>query len=245
MGTPKWTLNVVGGGLLCLVGCSPKPEGTVPVSISPDSAPLNIATRESPIDTFDVFMDSLSIGRKGLNRLDMVQCRTSDGQFVRLLLFGRSDGSERLLQEIRFEKEGPSGLNAQVVDFNNDGFNDLTCISATAARGANEVRRLWIYVPEADSLVYMKNSMNYPNLLYNERLDCIDAFLVCGGCSTVFLKIAGDSLKETARVELFEGLTVTRIDRNGKERVILKDTSNHAGYIRYKNYDPLEVYDDY
>ena len=78
---------------------------------------------------------------------------------------------------------------------------------------------------------YLKRMKQYFGLL-------IFAFLVYGGCSTVFLKIQGDRLKEFASVELFDGLTVTEYDKTGKEKIILRDSTNKAGYIRYKNYKP-------
>jgi hypothetical protein len=53
-----------------------------------------------------------------------------------------------------------------LADFNNDGFKDVTYMSAEAARGANEIRRLFMYNREKDQLVYIKNSDQYPNLEY-------------------------------------------------------------------------------
>ena len=137
------------------------------------------------------------------------------------------------------------GFEPNISDFTNDGFNDITFISGTAARGANEIRRLFVYDGQKKELIPIINSEDYPNMLYNKELDCIDAFLVYGGCSTVFLNISGDRLKEFARVDLSDGLTVTVIDKKGKEKIILKDKTNEAGYIRYKRFKPLKAYDTY
>jgi len=82
-------------------------------------------------------------------------------------------------------------------------------------------------------------------MLYNKELNCIDAFLVYGGSSTVFLRISGDSLKEFASVEAMDGVTVKEIDRNGKEKIIFQDTKKKAAYIRFKTYKPLKEYDEY
>jgi hypothetical protein len=79
---------------------------------------------------------------------------------------------------------------------------------------------------------------------YNRELNCVDAFLVYGGSSTVFLNIKDDSLKEFASVRLLDGLTVTTYDEQGKEKIILKDLTKKGGYIRYKNFSPLKEYDD-
>ena len=144
-----------------------------------------------------------------------------------------------------YETTALMGFEANISDFNNDGFNDITFISGTAARGANEVRRLFIFDQQKQELISMVNSQQYPNMVYNKELDCIDAFLVYGGCSTVFLNIEGDSLKPFASVELSDGLTVTTYDKKGKATIIKKDKTNQAGYTRYKNFNPLKEYDNY
>jgi len=82
-------------------------------------------------------------------------------------------------------------------------------------------------------------------MLYIKKLDCIDAFLVYGGCSTIFLNIEGDSLKMFASVEFSDGLTVKTYDKNGNEKIIKEDKTNKAGYIRYQNFNPLIEYDSY
>jgi len=118
-------------------------------------------------------------------------------------------------------------------DFNNDGLNDLTFISGTAARGANEIRTLLIYEKKSDELLHIKNSADYPNLAYNSRLDCIDAWSFYGGTATVFLRLKGDMLEEFASVEDFPpNRTVTVRDRNGREKVIRRDKiADNAHFI--------------
>ncbi|MBL7704216.1 MAG: hypothetical protein JNM21_01600 [Taibaiella sp.] len=137
-------------------------------------------------------------------------------------------------------------LKPHIADFNNDSFMDITFISATAARGSNEVRRLFIYDAEEKKLVSIVNSENYPNMRYNKELDCIDAFLVYGGTSTVFTRIEGDSLKEFASVHNDQYRTVYEIDKSGKERQLSKDSITDPGeiYIRYINYKPLKAYEE-
>lgn len=144
-----------------------------------------------------------------------------------------------------YETTAPKGFEVDISDFNNDGFNDITFISGTAARGANEVRRLFLFDQNEQELVSIVNSPDYPNMLYNKELDCIDAFLVYGGCSTVFLNIDGDSLKEFASVKLDNGLTVSTYDKNGRERIIFTDKANKAGYILHRNFKSVKKYENY
>lgn len=205
-----------------------------------------------PVKTLDTielrkfFADSVNIGRKKYNKVELSLYRTSDSNYVVIKFYSRLNTKAwKLRQTFSFEKDGVTGLDTKLSDFNNDGLNDMTYISNVAARGANELRRLFIYNKHTDKLVYMKNSEDYPNMLYNKELNCIDAFLVYGGCSTVFLKINGDRLKEFASVELFGGLTISTYEKNGKEKIIFRDKKNKAGYIRYKNFKPLKEYDVY
>lgn len=229
---------------LVIGSCSPEVSEVGTDATDPSEVEVTPPVSGHP-DVADYFADSTNIGRKGRDRIEMAQYRAEDSVYVVVKLFSIGDGPPTLQQEFSFQKDGITGLNTELADFNNDGFNDVTCEGAIAGRGANEIRRLWLYDPQHDSLVYITNSMDYPNLAYNERLNCIDAFRVYGGCSTDFLRISGDSLREFAQVELFEGLTVTTIDPHGTRRVIHRDTSEHGTFVRYKNFAPLEVNEDF
>ena len=193
----------------------------------------------------EVFIDSTIVGRKKFNKVEVYKYRATDSNYVDINFYTKQGDKWKLNQTIHFLKDGVIGCDTKLSDFNNDGLNDMTIASAVAARRANEVRRLFIYDKTKDQLIEMKNSENYPNMLYNKELNCIDAFLVYGGSSTVFLRISGDSLKEFASVEAMDGLTVKEIDRNGKEKIIFQDTTNKAAYIRFKTYKPLKEYDEY
>jgi hypothetical protein len=193
----------------------------------------------------EIFIDSLLIGRKRLNKIEVFKYRTADSNYVDIKFYKRATNNWKLNQTIHFLKDEITGCDTKLSDFNNDGLNDMTIVSAVAARGANEVRRLCIYDKETDKLIEMRNSESYPNMLYNKTLNCIDAFLVYGGSSTVFLKIDGDSLKEFASVQAEDGITVREFDKKGNEKIIFQDTTNKSSYIRFKTYKPLKEYNEY
>lgn len=232
--------------LFCLLSCQNRQERNV-ASNNSDSI-QKVQTETIPKDTVqleEVFIDSLNIGRKKFNKIEVSQYRATDSVYVDMKFYTKQTDKWTLNQTIHFLKDGISSCDAKLNDFNNDRQNDLTIVSSTAARGANEVRSLFIYDKLSDKLIEMKNSKKYPNMLYNKELKCIDAFLVYGGSSTVFLRISGDSLKEFASVQAMDGVTVREYDKNGKEKIISQDTTNKAGYIRFKTYKPLKEYDDY
>ena len=64
-----------------------------------------------------------------------------------------------LRNDFKLWKDGVVGCDTKLADFNNDGLNDMTYISAVAARGANEVRRLFIYDELKDKLVYLNSAI--------------------------------------------------------------------------------------
>jgi hypothetical protein len=233
--------------LFLFLTCQTRNEKAIPVNpvietvqpVVTSSLPVNITQQE------EFFVDSLHIGRKSLNKIEVKRFISNDSIFVLIKFYSKQKGLWKLRNKFQFEKDALTGCDTKLSDFNNDGLNDMTYISAVAARGANEVRRLFIYDKNTDKLIYMKNSEDYPNMHYNKGLKCIDAFLVYGGCSTVFLRINGDNLTEFASVELADGLTVTTYDKNGKEKIILRDTANKQFFIRYKNFNPLVEADEY
>ena len=191
----------------------------------------------------EFLVDSLNIGRKKYNKIELSRYQSSDSNWVIIKFYSKSNEKRWVLtQTFKFEKDDIRGCDPKLVDFNNDGRKDMTYISDVAARGANEVRRLFIYDKTKDQLVYMKNSEDYPNMLYKKKLNCIDAFLVYGGCSTVFLRIKGDSLVEFASVSLDNELTVYEIDNNGNRKIIRQDTATKMYFVRFTNYKPLKPY---
>jgi hypothetical protein len=207
-------------------------------------------TQEADTEIIETYVDSLNIGVKGKCKVELIKYRVYDENFVIIKFYIKGRNTSKAAKTwiktntYCYETNALMGFQPNISDFNNDNFNDINFISGTAARGANEVRRLFIYDHQEQKLISIVNSQDYPNMLYNKELDCIDAFLVYGGCSTKFLNIVGDSLKEFASVELVDSLTVRTYDKKGKAKIIKKDkTNNH--YLRYKNFNPLKEYDNY
>lgn len=188
------------------------------------------------------FVDSTNIGKPKKNKFELSLFRNSDSSYVILQFYVKSKQNKWLLkQKFNFSADDISGCFTELSDFNNDGFKDVTYKSAIAARGANEVRRLFIYDNNKDQLIYIKNSENYPNLMYNKKLNCIDAFLVHGGSTTVFLKIEKDSLREFASINLDDKINVQLIDKNGNRRYLIRNKKNTFDlYTRFTNFSPLE-----
>jgi hypothetical protein len=228
--------------LIFMLFCSCHHNGTRPLA---NDLKSNIRHNTTPVKPDEVFIDSTNIGRRSFNKVELTKYSNEDGHYVIIRFYSKRNNSWQLRNAYNFLKDGINNCDVELSDFNGDGLNDLTYKSGVAARGANDLRKLLIYDKVSDKLTCIKNSDDYPNLLYNKELHCIDAFWVYGGCSTVFLKIDADTLIEFASVELFDGLTVATYDKNNKEKIILRDTSVKTEYTRYKNFNPLKEYDGY
>jgi hypothetical protein len=191
------------------------------------------------------YIDSTRIGLKGKNKIEFKRIVAEDSVYADIRLYGLKDDGWKPLQHLTYPKDLVTSCSPIVADYNNDGFNDLSYTSATAARGANDIRTLFIYDKATGLLRLMKNSEEFPNPQYNPELDCIDAFAVYGGSTSYFLRIEKDSLRPFARVDLFEGYReVYRYDDSGKDRLIKRERFE-TSYLRYKNFDPLEEYQEF
>lgn len=204
----------------------------------------NKITNKSNIETIETFTDSTNIGVQGKCKVELVKYRIMNEQYVIVWFYIKWNNVWQLQNKYFYECYAVEDLSPVFEDFNNDNFNDLTIISATAVRSANEVRRLFIFNAQSRALISIINSESYPNMMYNKELDCINAFLLHGGTSTIFAKLKADSLIEFASVHNHNNRTVYEIDKFGKEKLLRKDTiiDYQNIYIRYRNYKPLKTY---
>jgi len=228
----------------------------MPIAETKDSNAKEITSMDNPnIDTskaniLEIFVDSLNIGEKGSCKVELIKYRVYDDNFVLIKFYTKGRYTTKTPEiwtrsnTYCYETNALMSFEPNISDFNNDHFNDITFISGTAARGANEVRRLFIYDSQNRELISIVNSQDYPNILYNKDLDCIDAFMIHGASTTVFAKLSGDSLKTFATVQNSEEFhTVNLIDKNGNDRELYKVKSNGVD-IRHKNFRPLVEYDE-
>lgn len=202
-------------------------------------------TTNTNTEIIETFVDSLNIGEKGKNKVELIKHRVFDDTYVIVKFYRKATVPNRWYNANTYilQCNAMQGLLPNITDFNNDNFNDITFISAQAARGANEVRRLFVYDDYKRALISIVNSEDYPNMRYNKELNCIDAFLFHGGTSTVFARIKGDSLKEFASVHNDSHRTVYEVDKFGKDKLLRRDKINPEDvYIRYINYKPLKAY---
>lgn len=202
-------------------------------------------TTNTNTEIIETFVDSLNIGEKGKNKVELIKHRVFDDTYVIVKFYRKATVPNRWYNANTYivQCNAMQGLLPNITDFNNDNFNDITFISAQAARGANEVRRLFVYDDYKRALISIVNSEDYPNMGYNKELNCIDAFLFHGGTSTVFARIKGDSLKEFASVHNDSHRTVYEVDKFGKDKLLRRDKINPEDvYIRYMNYKPLKAY---
>jgi len=219
---------------------SPRPKPAIQPILKVASKPV----KKEAVKLLEYFVDTLNVGKPTRNKIELSNFGNSDSSYVVIQFYTKSKGNHWFLkQKFNFSNDGVSSCFTALSDFNNDGFKDITYKSRLAARGANDVRKLFIYDSDNDRLIYMKNSEDYPNMLYNKKLDCIDAFLVHGGSTTVFLKIERDSLKEFASVNLDDKINIRTVDKSGNRKYLVKDRKNNFDvYTRFENFSPLEAH---
>ncbi|MBP1165928.1 hypothetical protein JOE44_002812 [Chryseobacterium sp. PvR013] len=201
------------------------------------------------------FVDSLHAGVKGKTKVEFEKFRhTGNGDVFVSINFYKSEkkwvkGEKtdidiwRLTNSFKFDKDGVTGLDVQIGDFNNDGFNDITYQSAIAGRGGNIVMTLFVYNPENKNFIHIKNSDDYPNLSFNSKLNCINSVILTGSTTTAFLKIKKDSLDEFARVDVSDKILVEEKDSAGKFIIIEEKPfkgNDEDFYKTFRNYKPLE-----
>jgi len=234
--------------ILTNLSCASREPATAENSNLPNELAVNsqfeIPPHNDPSELVEFFIDDSHIGQPRKNRLEISNYKQANGNLAVINFYSRSPTKQwKLKQTFKFEKDGLTDCDPRIEDFNNDGIKDFTYVSNVAARGANEVRKPFIYDRQHDQLVYIKNSENYPNMVYNRSLNCIDAWLFHGATTTVFLRIEGDVLREFASVETGLERVVTVTDREGKETVLRREKMTEEDiYTRYIRFNPPQPY---
>jgi hypothetical protein len=191
----------------------------------------------------ELMEDSTKIGVKGKFKIHIEHYhdRIDGGAFVRMLFYERQDSSWKNVQDFLFEKNGITGADPKIDDFNNDGINDLMIRAGYAARGSNVLNYLYLFDQKEGRLRLIKNSSDFPNLSFNKLMNCFDAFRVYAGCSTEYLHLINDSLIIFEGIDVIQGIREKYIiDANGQRRVIKRDSID-TDYVRYNNFETLET----
>lgn len=202
----------------------------------------------------DKFVDSTNAGEKGKTKIVAEKFLRNDKSecYIILNFYHKEKIIDYKTQKyydkwyfddrFYFDTTNIIGIDAELEDFNNDSFKDFTYHSFEAARGGNEVRKLFVYNPESKRFTYIKKSENFPNLFYNSRLDCINSLILTGSTSTYFLKIKKDTLYDFANVDVSDSIFIEERDETGKYKEIqkIKFTDSYEVFTPFINYKPLE-----
>ena len=244
--------------VLAAISCNSERVATIPAPElatelqNETAAPEPTPTQEpapTPRQILETYSNQSKVGRRGKNKIeiDIVkrgEFRTYHPDNLAVIRFYSKDQNQvwKLRQTLEIPDDSLAEADPQFQDFNGDGLKDVTFISGTAARGANEMRTLLIYDKRSDKLIHIENSAEFPNLEYSRKLNCITAWRFYGGTATDFARIVGNRLVTFATVEDFDGYrTVTLTDRKGRERVIQRDKlADENAFTRYTNYRPVE-----
>lgn len=202
------------------------------------------------------FADSLNVGLKGKTKVEIEKFRNDNTEDNLIILnfyqrdsiwdFKKQRNTGNVWKPTNrfyFDKDGITAIDAEISDFNNDGYKDFLYVSGIAARGGNVIKTLFIYDSKNKAFVHIKNSDKYPNLSFNSKLKCINSIILTGSVTTHFLRLKQDSLIEFARVDVSDKILVEERDSSGQFKIIeerkLKGNDDDF-YSGYSNYKPLE-----
>lgn len=195
-----------------------------------------------------VFQDSTNIGKKGNYKLEITQTYFENDDINTLLnitLFEKTPNGWQYIQNVKDSIQDVFNIDVELTDINNDGLLDFSYVYLLALRGFNDVRKHYIFDGKLNRLIGIKNSPQYPNLIYNEDLDCIESHIGHGGYTTVFLQLDNDSLKEFASIDLYDNKRIISItNKEGEETIISEisyDLDNEDSDMTYGDYDILSL----
>ncbi|XJR86552.1 XAC2610-related protein [Elizabethkingia anophelis] len=190
----------------------------------------------------EFFSDSKTIIKPGKYKINITQKNNKTESVVSFNLLRKSGSNWSKIQSGSFKKQTNFPLLVTTdEDLNNDGYNDLKISYAQAARGANEIEKLFVFNPKKQKLTEIINSQEYPNLHYNARRNCITSYMFYGGNVTYFLNIKQDKLEGFGKVE-FSNDSIYSYKIKSKQEILLKKEAykSNDGAVFFSNFDPVE-----
>jgi len=195
-------------------------------------------------EILESYSDTIELKKGGLFFIDLTRVKSEehDGHLVRVTFTHDLGNGGTLLSSYDIDKDPLIGCEPKKYDYNGDGYLDYSFVSNMAARSANEIRTIFIFDLNENRFLHIKNSEQYPNLIFNPKLNCLDAWAFHGGTIQSFLKLESDSL-----------VLMYTIDIHGTERVLGKyengdqvsrevDTIQDVGFPRHISFNPFEEY---
>lgn len=200
---------------------------------------------QQKVDTVAIFVDSTNIAIPNMNKVIAVTATIDDSISKTLIsFFAKENNAWRLQYSFNDDHWHPSDiLITGVEDYNNDGYKDFIYSKGTGARGGNSIQNLFIYDKKDNSLTYVLNSNDYPNLHYNKETNSINAYILTGGNETLFMRLSDNKLVPFASIDQYgKMITVTEYDNQGRSKVIFSDSSGkYEEFADFINFKPLRA----
>lgn len=190
----------------------------------------------------EFFSDSKTLIKPGKYKINITQKNNKTESVISFNLLRKSGNNWSKIQSGSFKKQTDFPLLVTTdEDLNNDGYNDLKISYAQAARGANEIEKLFVFNQKKQKLTEIINSQEYPNLHYNARRNCITSYMFYGGNATYFLNIKQNKLEGFGKVE-FSNDSIYCYKIKNKKEILLKKVAykSNDGAVFFSNFDPVE-----
>lgn len=169
----------------------------------------------------EYFSDSKNVIKANQYKINITQNNKYKQPVVNFTLYKKSTNEWIHIQSGNFKKEDSNSLYVTTdEDLNNDGYNDIKISFAKAARGANEIEKLFIFNPKQQKLIDIVNSQEYPNLHYNASRHCINSYMFSGSNTTLFFRLRNNKLEKFAKVEFYSDSVYSYKIRKSKEILI-------------------------
>lgn len=150
-----------------------------------------------------VFQDSLHIGECGKYKVQIKQEYLDDSEsLLSINLYEKNIESWMLIQSLIDTTYDVQNIDVMLNSLNANVWNDLSFQCALAGRGANEIRKYYLFDKENNEFVSIKNSPDYPNISYDADSNCFMSVGYSGTIMIEFLHLEEDSLVSFGSSEL-------------------------------------------
>jgi ACT domain-containing protein len=185
--------------------------------------------------------DSINFGKKNNFLVEVTKLSNEENSTIQFYFKQKVGIKWNLVDSFNREITEVLEPNIEYLDYDFDGYNDLSFNSDLGMNGSNIMRTIILFKPNINKIKVIKNSTRFPNLRINLKRKFLISTIFSGSTENVFFIIKNDTIEKIAILNFDTYLDLLKY-KNGKviSNKFITDV-NCDRNTRFINFEPITI----